>query len=354
MVAKSRVIGLDIGTTHVRAVELEFPGGGAGRGVPVMQRVGAVALPVGAVLDGEVADTSVVGAALRQLWSELRFSRKEVVIGVGSQRVIVRDLDVPAMPLAQIRSTLPYQVQELLPMQVEDALLDFYPTGQYTGEHGPAVQGMLVAATRDTVNASVMAVENAGLRPTMVDLNALALLRAVARGDLARRTVALVDIGAKVTNVIVVAQGVPQFIRMVPSGGQDVTDAVAAALGISAPDAERAKREIGVGFAVAPHLQGAATAISSVTQPLIEAVRNTFVYYSSNHPGAGIELAVLTGGGCHLPGLGQFLSSASRLPVTVGDPTVDLRRGKDLNPARLTGQESTMAIAIGLAFGVAA
>ena len=98
-----------------------------------------------------------------------------------------------------------------------------------TGEQGRLVQGLLVAAVRDTVTANVMAVESAGLRPTMVDLNAFALLRAMTRGDLAQRTVALVDIGARVTDVTIVAHGVPQFVRTLPSGGQDATDTSPAA-----------------------------------------------------------------------------------------------------------------------------
>ncbi len=63
------------------------------------------------------------------------------------------------MPLAQLRSSLPFQVQELLPMATDEALLDFYPTGEATGEQGRLVQGLLVAAVRDTVTANVMAVE---------------------------------------------------------------------------------------------------------------------------------------------------------------------------------------------------
>ncbi|MFI2752060.1 type IV pilus assembly protein PilM [Cellulomonas sp. P22] len=353
--ASTRVIGLDIGTTAVRAAELEFGGSGpSGRSAPTLLRYGQVGLPLGAVRDGEVVQPETVTSALRQLWLQFKFSSREVVIGVGNQRVLVRELDLPWMPPAQLRSSLPFQVQELLPMSVDEALLDYFPTGEFAGPSGRTVQGMLVAAQRDTVNANVLAVESAGLRPTMVDLNAFALMRAVARGDLAERTVAIVDIGASVTNVVIASHGVPRLVRTLAIAGHSITNAVASSLGIAGAEAEVLKREIGVGYAVGPEQSAAAEAISEVSRTLIEAVRNTFVYYSGNNPGAGIDVAIMTGGGSHLPGLGQYLSSASRLPVILGDALVGLKVAKSFDRGSLNGFESLVALPVGLAYGVAA
>ena len=353
--AKAGVIGLDIGTTHVRAAELEFGSGARGpNGQPTLVRYGEVPIPIGAVRDGEVEDQATVSMALRQLWAQARFSTRDVNIGVGNQRVVVRELDLPWMPMAQVKTSLPFQVQELLPMSTDEALLDYFPTGELEGPSGRMLHGMLVAATRDTVRANVLAVEGAGLRPRMVDLNPFALLRSVVRGELAQQTVAVVDIGARVTQVVIAAQGMPQFVRMLPSGGHNVTEAVASAMSVSAPEAENIKREVGIGYAVAPDLQAVSEAINAVVRPLIEAVRNTFVYYAGNHPGAGIDVVLLTGGGAHLPGLGQYLSSASRLSVTIGDPLSTVRLGKAIRAEELGPRTSLLALPLGLAYGVAA
>ncbi|NMR20164.1 type IV pilus assembly protein PilM [Cellulomonas fimi] len=354
--AKTRVIGLDIGTTQVRAAELEFAGGGPSRtSQPTVVKFGEVPLPLGAVRDGEVTELQTVATAIKQLWARVKFSHKDVVIGIGNQRVVVRDLDLPWMPLAQLRSSLPFQAQEMLPVAVEDAVLDYVPTGSYVGEHGNMVRGLLVAATKDTVQANVAAVEAAGLKPVMVDLGAFALARVMARGDLLGRTLALVDIGARVTTVVVVANGVPSFVRMLPSGGQDVSDAVGSAMGASAADAELIKRQLGIGFSAAPELAPAAEAIRTITTSLVEAIRNTFVYYTSNNPGAPTEMVLLTGGGSQLPGLGQYLSSASRLPVTLGQPLSTLRLGSGAgSPEHLNEAQHALAMPLGLAFGAAA
>lgn len=350
--AKHRPVGLDIGTTAVRAAEIDF---GSGKSGGTLVAYDEVLLPLGAIRDGEVADQAAVSGALKELWAKGKFRSKNVILGIGNQRVAVRELSLPWMPMAQLRASLPYQVQDLLPMSTDDALLDFYPTDDYDGDAGRTLDGLLVAAARDTVAANVLAVEAAGLQPVMVDLNAFALLRGMTRGPLGRQTAALVDIGARITNVVIVANGVPRFVRALPSGGQDATDAVARALGISNADAEALKRELGVGMTSKPEHADGAEALAHVSQNLVEAVRNTFSFYTGSQGGTQIDVVALTGGGAHLPGLGQFLASASRLSVTLGDPVGGLQVAKGIGGReRFIGHESRMALPIGLAYGVAA
>jgi len=125
--SRSRVVGLDVGTSAVRAAEVEFSGGGPGRGHATLARFAQVPLPPGSVQDAEVSQPETVATALKQLWRDGGFSSRDVVLGIGSQRVVVRDLELPFGPMTQLRASLPYQVQELLPMPVEEALLDYYP-----------------------------------------------------------------------------------------------------------------------------------------------------------------------------------------------------------------------------------
>lgn len=355
-VSKNRVIGLDIGTTAVRAAEVEVGSGGIADGKPpTVLRFGQVALPLGAVRDGEVAEPETVASALRQLWTSTKFSTREVVMGVGNQRVIVRELSMPAMPMAQVRSSLQFQVQDMLPVAVDDVLLDYYPTTGFQGQNGPQMKGLLVAATRDTVHANTAAVEGAGLRPLMVDLTAFALARFHSRGEHTSRPHALVDVGARVSMVVIVDNGMPQLVRLLPGGGQDATDAVANDLGVSQGEAEALKYQVGVGLGLSPETRPVGEAVARSTQNLVESIRNTLVYYSANHPGAGVEMVLLTGGGSRLAGFGQFLASATRLGVTYGEPLSAWRAG----PAMARGEELAMIshalpVPVGLALGEAA
>ena len=112
--AKGR-IGLDIGSTAVRAAEVLVGGD-----QPSLVRAAQVPLPSGAVQSGEVRDVDTVSQAIRELWSRGGFKVRQATLGVGNQRVVVREVTVPALPPKELRQSLPFQVQDLIPIRVED------------------------------------------------------------------------------------------------------------------------------------------------------------------------------------------------------------------------------------------
>jgi type IV pilus assembly protein PilM len=352
-VAMKRV-GLDIGATHVRVAEVEFSGKGPGTtGSGTLTAFAEAPLPRGAVQGGEVIDVSAVATAIKKAVAAAGTAGKEVVIGVGSEGVIVREIEIPELPMAQLRSSLPFQVQEMLPMSTSESLLDFYPTAQRVDGSSSLLRGIMVAAPKTTVSQNLLAVEGAGLRPVGVDLNGFALMRSQMTSELAARIVAFVDIGARITNVVITQGGQPRLVRTLAGGGQDATDAVAAALHIDVQEAEELKRHTGLGEPANRQLQGAHEAILGTTRSLVESIRNTFVYYASNNPGEAIEHVVITGGGAHLAGLGQYLASATRLPVRYGNSFARVSASKKLGSDATKGLDARVPVAIGLAFGEA-
>lgn len=349
-----RRVGLDIGATSVRVAEVEYAGKSlAPQASATLSGFAQVPLPRGAVVGGDVLDVGAVGAAIKRAMSAASASTKDVVVGVGSESVIVREIEVPELPMPQLRSSLPFQVSEMLPMSPNEALLDFYPTSHRTDGSLSLLRGILVAAPKSSVSQKLLAVEGAGLRPVAVDLNAFALVRAQMSADYASRVVAFVDIGARTTNVLVAQGGQPRLVRTLSSGGNDITDAVASALHLDVQEAEDVKIGTGLGDTGGRPVQGAQEPIMSTTRTLVDAIRNTFVYYSSNNPGDGIELVVISGGGAHLAGLGQYLASATRLPVRFGNALTRVSLGKKANPESVRGMEARVPVAIGLALGEA-
>ncbi|WP_084101407.1 type IV pilus assembly protein PilM [Demequina sp. NBRC 110051] len=343
-------LGVDIGATHVRVAEVEFSGKGAGAD-GTLTAFGAAPLPPGAVQAGEVIEVSTVAAALKQLLHQTGCSTKEAILGVGAPNVVVRELDLPAMPMAQLKTSLPFQVQELLPMSPSEAMLDFFPTAEHAGESGSLLRGVMVAAPKSVVAQNVLAVENAGLRPKVVDLGAFSLLRSQLTSETAGKIAAFVDIGARVTTVVVAQHGVPRMVRILPSGGQDMTDAVATALQMGHQDAEQFKMAVGLGQSGSPETQVGSEALVTAARSLVESIRNTFVFYASNNPGAPLEHVVITGGGSLMSGLGQFLASASRVPVSFGNAFGRVTPSKKLKSEAMQGNEVRGAMAVGLAFG---
>jgi len=351
--ARTSNIGLDIGTTAIRAAELSFGSGGPGKSNASLTAYAQVPLPLGAVQDGEVVDVGAVATAIKTLWSEAKFTSKDVNMGVANQRVIVREADLPWQPVEQLKKTLPYQAEQLLPTGVGDAVYDFVPTGEFESMEGKFVSGLFVAAIREMVMNNAEAVQRGGLSPVMVDFNPLAIQRALTQGELRNHTVALVDVGARITNLVIAERGIPRFVRVLPNGGQEATDAVASTLGVAREQAERIKRETGVGIPVSQDRAHIADAVFTATSNLIAAIRSTFVYYSSKALGAPIDAVVLTGGAAGLEGFGQYLSSTVRLPVQMGNPLDQVKVSRGVNMDALRGNEYAATVAIGLAYGVA-
>ena len=350
-----RVVGLDIGTSGVRAAELTL-----GKGAATLERFGQVALPVGAVRDGEVVDTDAVAAAVKQLWAQAKFSTKKVVVGVANQKVVVRQVDLPWLPAGELKKALAFQVADFIPMPVEQAILDFHPLEEFTNDAGGRMlRVLLVAAARDMIGSALAAVEKAGLQPQMVDLTSFAVLRSLVTMDHtgmdSLEAEALVDVGASITNIVVHQGGVPRFVRILLMGGHDITDAVAERLGVPMDQAEAVKQQSGlaaVAGTAEPH--PANRAIEAIGSAFVEEVRGSLDYYMAQPGAARVGRLVLSGGGSRLAGLAERLSTATRLPVQAARPMAGLKLGKTgLTDDQLAFVEPMVAVPVGLAMGVA-
>lgn len=342
------IVGVDIGSTTIRGVELADPA----KPRPTLLRYAEVPLTESAVSRGEVLEPNTVGALLKQLWSVGGFKSRRVVLGMGNQRVLARDLSVPSAPRERIRESLPFVAQEMLPVPVHDALLDFYPVSESMTETGPMTHGLLIAAVKEAVVGNVKAVQAAGLTPVEVDLIPFALGRLMVTRPRLQGTVALVDVGASTTSVVILLDGVPQFVRIIAAGGDDVTAALSSQLTIPASEAERLKRVHGVASADASaDAQAAVTAAREVVSELLGSIRNTISYFSNtrpNHPVGGI---VLTGGGAALPGFVEALAEFTRLPASLGDPFSGIALSRGLNAQKLRHDQAAITVALGLALG---
>lgn len=300
----ARVVGLDIGSYAVRAVELSVGGN-----EPVLERFAQVVLPPGAVDHGEVIDAAAVAGAVRRLWGEGGLRGRRVVIGVANQRVIVRQADFPVMSEEDFRAALQFEAQELIPIPVEEATLDFQILEQVPTADGTAMRVLLAAAQREMVRAHVAAAEGAGLTVSTVDVVPFALVRALtpAGGTFAERSAeAVVGIGGGVTSLVVHEQGMPRFVRILMVGGNDITDAISQALDVSPDEAEDLKRRAGSPDADA-QVSRAAEVVSDRVAPLVEEIRGSLEYYRSQPGSLPVARVLLTGGASRTAGLMERL-----------------------------------------------
>lgn len=341
-------VGLDIGTSAVRAAQIA-----TGRGRAALTRFGQVALPQGAVVDGEIRDPGPVSEAIAQLWKRAKLSSKKAVIGVANQRVVVRQVELPYLEEKDFRSSLKFQVADHIPMSVDDAELGYEILSDFeTEESGRMMRVLLVAAGSDMVEGFVSAVSAAGLRPAGVDVTPFAVARAVsavARGEMgAAGSEAIVDVGAGVTNILVHLNGDPRFVRILLVGGDDTTNALAGSLDVSFDEAEAVKLDLGRGVG-SPE---ARKVLNRTVGDLVSEIRGSLDYYLTQEDSEPVTSLLVTGGGSMTPGLVEQLEQSVSVDVRHAAPLAEL----DASKSGLTGEqidqvEPVAAAAVGLALG---
>jgi type IV pilus assembly protein PilM len=277
-----------------------------------------------------------------------------VWLGVGNQRVVVREISLPYLPEKDLRASLGFQVQEFIPMPVEEAVLDFDPIGEFEQDDRRMLRLLLVAAQRGMVEQVVEAVKAAKLQPMGIDLIPFALVRAIGTPDegldLEEGAIeeAIVDIGAHVTNIVVHARGATRFVRILPSGGRDVTMAIARSTGLEDDIAERLKRGQTVeDVEDLPPAQQVRQAALQRAAAFVDEVRSSLEFYTAQAKEARIGRVFVTGGGSRLDGLLELMRQ--RIPVPVESGAVFRRVLHQLAEQDAADAEPFVAVAVGLA-----
>ena len=345
-------VGLDIGSSAVRAVQITM----GGRGPATLDRLGQVTLPPGSVRDGEIVDAGPVVDALRTLWSRYGFKQRQVFLGVANQQVVVRQMDLPYLPDAELRESLEFQAQDAIPIPIDQAILDFHTLEHYEVEGGDRFSRiLLVAAQRQMVDTILGVVDGAKLDPVGLDLDSFAMLRSLAPETMleGRGGEMLIDIGASVTNIVVHENGIPRFVRILLMGGASITDGLMSALGMSWEDAEDLKARTGMVDEYAFGNEGeAASLITERASRFVDEIRGSLDYYSAQTDAVPVTRAIVSGGASQLPALRERLSDTLRIPVDRGHPMQELKIGNvGLASEQLIEAEPYLAVAIGLALG---
>jgi type IV pilus assembly protein PilM len=344
-VAKTR-IGVDIGSTAVRVAEV-VPGD-----VPVVIRAAQTPLPPGAVENGEVRQPELVAQTLRELWGMSGVKSKQVHLGVGNQRMVVREVALPWLPEKELRDSLGFQVQEFIPMSVDEAVLDFDPLGEVDQGGRRMLRILLVAAHKAMIDALVQAATLAKLEPVGIDLSPFAIVRAVGSTDEALDLdrpgdEAVLDVGAHVTTICVHERGVTRFVRILPSGGRDITLAISRGLGVDEDVAEQLKR--GQEVEGGPSLDDVRRVATTRVGSFIDEVRSSLEFYAAQVPGAKIAGVLTVGGGSKLDGFLEVLRERIPVPVERGRVFEKVKSELDLTPEAQEEAEPVLAAAVGLA-----
>jgi len=340
----TRRVSVQISSSAVRMAEVTV-----GHGRPELVRLGQVALPPRAVIDGVILDLPAVRVALERCVKEGGFSPGDVHVGIAGLRAITRELEMPLVPDSEIDAAVRLQALDVIPFAIDRALISARPLEETIGANGMPERRVLVAAAhRDLVDPLVKIVNDAGLTPVSVEPTSSAMIRALFDPQTAvEGPEAIVAVGGGLTKVAVHENGVPHFVRTIAEGGDAVTAAIAGVLDLPLADAEVAKRNLDES---APHIRVALGAARDASMSLINELRSSIDYYASLTGRSPVRRVVLTGGGSRLSGFAELLQQQLRLPVVKGSvlSRIDCSR-LHLPPEEIARLDPAVAVVVGLA-----
>jgi type IV pilus assembly protein PilM len=337
------LVGLDIGSSCIKAVQLERT-----RNHYRMVECGMAGIQPETIVDGVIRDADAVSSTIRQLFDNHSIIIKHVACSVSGHSVIIKKIKIPKMKKAELRDGIMWEAEQHVPYAIEDVNVDF----QILKETGPGEQEMdvlLVAVKKETLNTYLAAITAAGLTTAVVDVDALAIENSFTmfRQLPPDEVVALVNIGAALTNINILDGGVSDFTRDSPFGGNRHTESLQKSLGLTFEQAEAIKKGESVqGFSVAD----AKPTIEMATSELVEEIRRSFDFYYSMGEKKAIHRMVLSGGCALLQDLAPALSGALGLPVEIAHPFQHIATDpKKFNAQQLAQIAPQMTVAVGLA-----
>jgi len=337
------LVGLDIGSSSVKAVELKKKGS-----TYELVNLGMELLGQDTVVDGAIMDALSVSSAIENIFRQNKIKTKNVATSVSGHSVIVKRITVNAASDEELYNAIPYEAQQHIPFDMADVNLSYQPLGPAAG--GTGMDVMLVAVKREKILNHTNVLSQAGKTPMVVDYDGFAVFNALeANYDIPMdQMTAILNIGASIMNIVIGRGGTtPLFTRDVSVGGNQYTDTLQKELDLSFDDAEKFKRGEEVPNVTSeqrtPHLR-------SVSEILLLEIQKTFDFFRQTTSTENIQHILVSGGTARIEGLVDQLKEEFNIPVDVVNPFQKLIVDpKKFEQGYIEDLAPRMSVAVGLA-----
>jgi type IV pilus assembly protein PilM len=346
---KQELVGLKIGASQIAAA-LVVNNGSTPRLVQLARRP----LEPGIVVAGEVRDVPALAAALESFFTDNKLPRKGIRLGIGTNRIGVRSLDVEGIDdVRQLGNAVRFRAHEALAIPMDEAVLDYHVTGETVTESGGISRRVLLAAAyREPIDHYIEAFRSARLELVGIDVEAFALLRAVAPTraadpDAAPSAVVAVALGHDRSTLAISDGTVCDFMRVLEWGGGKLDAAISRALGLTLEEASEVKSQLSLEANADPdpRITRARSAVLAELETLARELVASLQFYQSEPSSLPIAEILVTGGTSQLPGLPEELERLIRARVRAADPLAGVRA----EPGAASRDDlASLAVAIGL------
>jgi len=338
---KKEVIGIDIGSSAVKLVQLKDL-----KGTYQLLNAGIVPLPPEAIVDNTLMDSASIVSAIRNLVASLGVKVRNVACSISGNSVIIRKILLPAMPSEELEDQITWEAEQYIPFDINDVNMDFQILSPDSVD--PAKMNvLLVASKKDIINDYVAVFNEAGLQLSVVDVDSFTIQNAFeANHDVGPDEVAaLINIGASVMNINIVKSGITLFTRDVQMGGNLYTEEIQKQMGLSSPEAESMKmlaRETGNSVLL--------EVLAKVNETITQEIRRSLDFYNSTASEDRITRIFMSGGCSKMHNLLEIVGDRLGLPVEMIKPFAKLKYNeKDFDPEYLEEIGPLMAVTVGLA-----
>ena len=339
------IAGIDISTSGVRLVELSR----GDKGELTLECYASEPLPRGAIVDTNIDNIDVVSEAIRRVWRKSGTQATSVVLGMPSAAVITRKVVLSAMLTEdEMERQVESEASQYIPFALDEVSLDFDVIGPLASSPGD-VEVMLAAARREKVDDRVAVAEAAGLKPVVMDVESHAARAAISRlldqmpkADQGQ-IVALFQIGAHTANFSVLVDRQTVYEREQPFGGNQLTQEIVRAFGLSYDEAEQKKKSGDLPSSYE----------SDILQPFLESiaqeVTRAIQFFFTSSPYTRVDHIFLAGGCAILPGLADIVASRTRVKASIVSTFKGMRLSHTIREKQLQVEEPGYLVACGLA-----
>jgi len=339
------VVGLDIGSSAVKAIELK-PQGKNGFKIAAYA---SEPVPPDTIVDGAIIDAVAVADAIRRIFDSKRFNATDVIASLSGSSVIVKKIALPVMTEAELAESIHWEAEQYIPFDIQDVNIDYQVLDAGGAESGKQTMDvLLVAAKKDKIADYAGVIAQAGRTPVVMDVDAFAVQNCFeANYGVDSGVTVLLNAGASAINVNIVSGDQSLFTRDISVGGNAYTEAVQKEFGLTFEAAEQAKRGQVIDGAAPEDVQAV---LRTVSEGLLLEIQKTFDFFKATAASDRIDRILLSGGACAVDGFAQALEERFKAPVEMFDPFKKIAfDAPKLGVAQAEQLVPTAAVAVGLA-----
>jgi len=340
---KKDVIGLDIGCSSIKLVELKGDKNGF-----KLQNLALSPLPPEAIVDGALMDSVTIIDTIRDLITSSKTKTKDVITSVSGHSVIVKKISLPFMTEAELEESIQWEAERYIPFDINDVNIDFQIFGS-TPENPEVMDVVLVAAKKDIINDYVSVIMESGLNPVIMDIDSFALENMIGINyDIGREEViAIANVGASITNMTIIKNNISAFTRDIFKGGNHVTEEIQRQLHVDHEEAEKIKVGTKVDLTSQPIIQNV---LKTASESLAIEIGNSLDFFQSTTTYEKISKIYLSGGGSKIKDFDTILQQQIGVPVEVANPFKKINYSeKNFDVEYLRDIGPIMAVGVGLA-----